>query len=110
CLDALVIAVDTTADERGRWYTSNKSLQTVCLDLCVACRVCWNISTWHVMVTTNTPNCLWVRSEREALGKKGRGVLRVPPLPVRAVTLGEYPLGVLARLSQGVRLGARGEG
>ncbi|CAM9273748.1 unnamed protein product, partial [Pylaiella littoralis] len=90
-----------------RWYTSTSNLRIVCLDLCVACRAYWNVSTWNVVVTADTPNGLWVRGERDARPKEECGALRVPPLPVGGVTLAGYPAAVLARLSEGVRLGGR---
>ena len=69
CLDALIIAIDTTIDEAGRWYTSTNTLELVCLDLCVALRSGWNSPLRTVAVTTRTPRHLWLH------GKQGVRIL-----------------------------------
>ncbi|CAM9575904.1 unnamed protein product, partial [Ectocarpus fasciculatus] len=107
CLDALTLAIETTAEETGRWYVSAMNLQSACVDLCVACRTCWNFSAWHVVVTSDTPRRVWLRGGREAPGNN-QLCARVPLLPVRALTMVWCPKIVLARLSEGgIRYGAR---
>ncbi len=104
-LGALTVAIDTTTDEGGHWYTSTTALQLVCLDLCVACRSCWNGSARRVVVTADTPRRLWLRGKLGMLGENNSGSLRVrvPPCPVRAVTVLEWPEGVQAGLFEGDR-------
>lgn len=80
CVDALTIAI--LVDERGRWYVPTKSLELVCLDLCVAYRSCWDTPPRKVMVTTDTPRCLWLHGKSPA-------AQTLPPCPVRAVTVKE---------------------
>lgn len=98
CLDALAIAIDTTVDEEGRWFASTNTLETVCLDLCVACRSSWKVPTKRVVVDARTPRRLWLRGQ-----SSGSGSMREPPLPVRAVKVVQWPDNVLKSLSEGQR-------
>ncbi|CAN0050594.1 unnamed protein product [Pylaiella littoralis] len=108
-IHALGIALHTTVEEGGRWYASTHSLQAVCLELCMACRACWNFSSGPVMVTADTPRRLWLRdnsqNKKEAPQKHRRRVdaLRVPPLIVHALKVVELPERIQARLIEGDR-------
>jgi len=51
CLDAFNIAIDTTVDKRGRWYTSMTTLEFICVDLCMAYRSSWSIPQRTVVVS-----------------------------------------------------------
>lgn len=110
CLNALAIAINTTVDEGGPWYTSTKNLEVVCVDLRVARRACLNISG-HVVVAAGTPIHLWLRGDQvQPQQKKKNGALAVPHFSVRAVTFVECPADVFSRLSRGRRVGGSRKG
>ena len=106
CLDALTVAIDTTVEQEGRWYTPTNTLELVCLDLCVTCRSCWDIPTRTVTVTADTPRRLWLRGNQGMFRKNKPGAKRVPPVTVRAMAVAMWPRGVQARLREGERRAA----
>ncbi len=101
-MDALIIAVDATVENGGRWYTSTGTLELVCLDLCVACRSSWNIRR-QVWVTIDTSRWASLRRRQGIFrNRKKPDAPRVPVLPVHVMVV-EWPRGFLTRLSKGER-------
>ncbi|CAM9855603.1 unnamed protein product [Ascophyllum nodosum] len=79
------------------WYVSMRELQLACVDTCLACR---RRSKWNVRVTTETPEHLWLRSERDRYRRRDI-VLRVPLLRVYSIT---WDAPAAARISRGSTL------
>ena len=70
-----------------QWYLSTRSLEMVCLDLCVSCR---DLAISHVVVNDDTPRHLYLRRTQDRLRGKRRAS-RIPALRVRSITWGSSP-------------------